>query len=119
MTMKKPITPAPWIRLSRVGFPFLLVALLALFPGCEKQPQTSLSSKETAKGNERYLLEAMLAISDGKKYPELKGNVATVYTHPLCMGSSSNAHYDGNAETYMNVGLGMGKAMVELLTGRK
>jgi hypothetical protein len=33
----------------------------------------------------------------------------------MSMGSSSNAHYGGNAKTYMNVGLAMGKAMVELL----
>ncbi len=59
----------------------------------------------------------MFAISDARKYPELKGDVATVYTHPLSMGSSSNAHYGGNAKTYMNVGLAMGKAMVELLQG--
>jgi hypothetical protein len=39
----------------------------------------------------------------------------SLYTNPLSMGSSSNAHYGGNAKTYMNVGLGMGKAMVELL----
>ncbi len=31
------------------------------------------------------------------------------------MGSSSNAHYSGNAKTYMNVGLAMGEAMVKLL----
>jgi len=54
---------------------------------------------------------------DGKsgKYPEFKGNVATVYTNPLSKGGASNGHYGGNAETYMNVGEGMGKAMVELL----
>jgi hypothetical protein len=28
---------------------------------------------------------------------------------------ASNGHYNGNAETYMNVGEAMGKAMVELL----
>jgi len=61
------------------------------------------------------ILDAMFAISDATKYPALKGDVATVYTHPLSMGSASNAHYGGNAKTYMNVGLGMGKAMVELL----
>lgn len=77
------------------------------------------TSKETAKGNEKYLLEAKLAISDPEKYPELKGDVATVYTHPLSMGSSSNAHYGGNAKTYMNVGLAMGEAMVGLLESDK
>ena len=62
------------------------------------------------------ILDAMLAV-DGEsgKYPEFKGNVATVYTHPLSKGGSSGGHYGGNAETYMNVGEAMGKAMVEML----
>ncbi|MDB4438402.1 sialate O-acetylesterase [bacterium] len=62
------------------------------------------------------ILDAMLAV-DGKsgKYPEFKGNVSAVYTHPLSKGGSSGGHYSGNAETYMNVGEAMGKAMVELL----
>jgi len=66
-------------------------------------------------GNAGKMLEGMFAVSDAKKYPEFKGNVATVYTNPLSMGSSSGAHYSGNAKAYMNVGLGMGKAMAELL----
>jgi hypothetical protein len=61
------------------------------------------------------ILNAMFSVADGKKYPDFKGNVAAVYTHPLSMGSSSGGQYGGNAKTYMNVGLGMGKAMVELL----
>ena len=66
------------------------------------------------------ILEAMLAV-DGKsgKYPEFKGNVASVYTHPLSKGGSSGGHYSGNAETYMNVGEAMGKAMVKLLKAGK
>ena len=69
-----------------------------------------------ADGNDGLILDAQLAV-DGKtgKYPEFKGAVATVYTHPLSMGGASNGHYGGNAETYMNVGEAMGKAMVELL----
>ena len=73
------------------------------------------TSKENAKGNEKMILDAMLAISNPEKYPSLEGDVATVYTHPLSMGGASNGHYSGNAKTYMNVGLAMGKAMVELL----
>ena len=76
------------------------------------------TSKEKAKGNEILILDAMLAISDTSKYPKLKGDVATVYTNPISMGSSSNAHYGGNAKTYMNVGLAMGEAMVELLSNK-
>ncbi|MGY8769475.1 MAG: sialate O-acetylesterase [Pirellulales bacterium] len=77
------------------------------------------TSKENAEGNEKLILDAMFAISDANNYPNLKGDVATVYTNPLSIGSASNAHYGGNAKTYMNVGLGMGKAMVELLNGDK
>ena len=68
-----------------------------------------------AKGNEKAILKGMMALSDERQNPALKGSVATVYTHPLSMGSASNAHYGGNAKTYMNVGLAMGAAMVELL----
>ena len=57
----------------------------------------------------------MLSISDFEKHPDLKGQTATVYTHPLSKGGASNSHYGGNAETYMNVGEAMGKAMVDLL----
>jgi hypothetical protein len=76
------------------------------------------TSKENASGNEKMILDAMLAISDASKYPELEGDVATVYTHPISMGSASNAHYGGNAKTYMNVGLAMGEAMVQLLSNQ-
>eukprot|EP00051_Salpingoeca_urceolata_P026277 m.476708 g.476708 ORF g.476708 m.476708 type:complete len:357 (+) comp20622_c0_seq1:1351-2421(+) len=64
------------------------------------------------------ILQAMLDV-DGRsgKYPEFKGNVRAVYTHPLSMGGSSGAHYNNDARTYMNVGQAMGDAMVELLKG--
>jgi hypothetical protein len=67
-------------------------------------------------GNDGKILDAMLAV-DGEsgKYPQFKGNVATVYTNPVSMGGASNSHYNGNAETYMNVGELMGQAMAELL----
>ena len=72
-------------------------------------------TKKGADGNEGKILEAMLNV-DGTagKYPEFKGAVSTVYTHPLSKGGASNGHYGGNAETYMNVGESMGRAMVEL-----
>ena len=73
-------------------------------------------TEKGAEGNEGSILNAQLAV-DGKsgKYEEFKGNVASVYTHPLSKGGASNGHYGKNAETYMNVGEGMGKAMVELI----
>lgn len=76
-------------------------------------------SKKGCGGNGGKVLDAQLA-ADGTsgKYPEFKGNVATVYSNPLSLGGSGNGHYGGNAETYMNVGEAMGKAMVELLKNK-
>jgi len=73
-------------------------------------------TKKGKGGNEGTILEAQLAV-DGKtgKYPEFKGNVASVYANPYCHGGSSSGHYGGNAETYMDTGEGMGRAMVETL----
>ena len=67
------------------------------------------TNKETASGNEKLIIEGMFAFGDSHK-----GEAAVVYTNPISMGSSSNAHYGGNAKTYMNVGLAMGEAMVKL-----
>ena len=79
---------------------------------CATLGQTS----KGAGGNEGHILNAQLAV-DGKtgKYPEFRGNVASVYSKPFCHGGSSSGHYGGNAETYMDVGEGMGRKMVELL----
>ena len=66
------------------------------------------------------VLEAQLAVDGNSgKYPEFKGNVATIYTHPLAQGGSGNGHYGGKAEVYMDVGEAMGQAMVQLLQGTK
>jgi hypothetical protein len=70
-------------------------------------------------GNEGAILNAQLAVDgDSGKYPQFKGNVATVYSNPLSKGGASNSHYNGNAETYMDIGLAMGEAMTKLLKGK-
>ena len=75
------------------------------------------TSREGAEGNEKLIFDAQTAVDGGSgKYPEFKGNVATVYTHPLSQGGASNSHYNGDAQTYMDIGLGMGAAMVELFS---
>jgi len=78
------------------------------------------TSHENKAGNDGLIFDAMLAV-DGEsgKYPDHKGKVATVYAHPLSMGGASNGHYGGDARTYMNVGLGMGEAMVRLLSAKR
>jgi hypothetical protein len=78
-------------------------------------------ARKGAGGNEGRILEAQLAV-DGKagRHKEFAGNVACVYSNPLSLGGSGNGHYGGNAETYMNVGEAMGRAMVGLIgTGGK
>jgi hypothetical protein len=68
-------------------------------------------------GGGTLILEAMLNVANGTKFPEFAGNVAAVYTHPLLHNGrgSSGSHYGDDAETYMNVGEAMGTAMVKLL----
>jgi len=67
-------------------------------------------------GNGGKVLEAHLAVDGNNgQYPEFQGNVATVYSNPLSHGGSGNSHYGGNAETYMDVGEAMGRAMVGLI----
>ncbi|QDU21836.1 sialate O-acetylesterase [Urbifossiella limnaea] len=62
------------------------------------------------------VLNAQLAVDGASgKYSEFKGNVATIYTHPMAQGGSGNGHYGGKAEVYMDVGEAMGRAMVGLL----
>jgi hypothetical protein len=68
------------------------------------------TNKDSATGNEKLIIDGMFAFADSHK-----GEATIVYTNPISMGSSSNAHYGGNAKTYMNVGLAMGEAMVRLL----
>jgi hypothetical protein len=77
-------------------------------------------STKGSRGNGGMVLDAQLAV-DGTsgKYPEFKGNVATVYSNPMAQGGSGNGHYGGKAEVYMDVGEAMGRAMVELLKDDK
>ena len=74
---------------------------------------------QTAMGStsgDGLILDAMLNVANATKYPEFKGNYASVDSHKFTQpGGSSGGHYGHNAKTYMDVGLGMGEAMVALL----
>jgi hypothetical protein len=74
-------------------------------------------AKKGEEGNKGKITDAQLAV-DGNKNKEFKGNVATVYANPFCHGGSGNSHYNGNAETYMDVSEEMSRAMVELLKNK-
>jgi hypothetical protein len=77
-------------------------------------------SVKGSSGNGGKVLEGQLNV-DGTsgKHPEFKGNVATIYTHPMAQGGSGNGHYGKKAEVYMDVGEAMGRAMVKLLQETK
>lgn len=70
--------------------------------------------KEGAKGNDALIFNAQM---EAAKLPEFAGNVACVYSKPFCHGGASNSHYNQNAETFMDIGQAMGRAMVALLNG--
>lgn len=76
-------------------------------------------TKET-QGNSGKILNAMMAVDGSSgKYPDFKGNVATVYTHDMARGGGGNGHYGKDSRVYMDVGLAMGEAMNQLLKGGK
>lgn len=66
--------------------------------------------------------EAQLAVSGEKgKYPEFQGNVKAIDARPFwrekdVSPSGAGYHYNHNAETYMEVGNALGRAMADLLT---
>ncbi len=72
-------------------------------------------------GHALTVADAQLAVSGEKgKYPEYAGNVKTIETRDFWRDAevsprNQDFHYNGNAETYMNVGVALGRAMVELL----
>jgi hypothetical protein len=87
-------------------------------PGAKFVLATMGESVKGSDGTGGKILEAQLAVDGASgKYPEFKGNVATIYTNPMAQGGGGNGHYGGKAEVYMDVGEAMGKAMVTLLKG--
>lgn len=68
--------------------------------------QTKEDDTESGHGKILHAMKSFAASSD---------DIGFVYTNPLSEGSSSSAHYGGNANTYMNVGLAMGEKMAELI----
>lgn len=66
-------------------------------------------TEKGSKGGDGQILDALFSVAKKNKDAE------ALYTKPLSKGGSSSGHYNKNAETYMNVGEGMGKLMAQLL----
>jgi len=65
------------------------------------------------------IFDAQMNVSDPAQHPQFKGTVASVDTRPFWIPASESPrsqsfHYHQNGVTYLNVGLALGKAMVEL-----
>ncbi|MEO2089753.1 MAG: sialate O-acetylesterase [Gemmataceae bacterium] len=75
-------------------------------------------------GAGKQIAEAQLAMNDAKKYKKFEGNVKAVDTRDLWREAdvspkNQGYHYNRNAETYLETGLRLGRAMAELLKGEK
>lgn len=74
-------------------------------------------------GPGKTVAEAQLAVGDAKRHPEFAGSVRCVEARDfwreadVSPNKRQGHHYFRNAETYMEVGLGLGRAMAELLAG--
>ena len=69
------------------------------------------------------IMDAQLAVSSKKRYPEFAGNVASVDIRDFWREvdespKNEDYHYNRNAETYMLIGDALGRAMVGLLGGK-
>jgi len=77
------------------------------------------------KGHGLTIAKAQLAVSgEAGKYPEFQGNVKAIDARPFWRDKSVSPsgqgyHYNHNAETYMEVGNALGRAMAELLQAQK
>ncbi len=71
-------------------------------------------------GNGLKIAEAQLAVADAKKYPAFAGNVKAVDVRDLwrevdVSPKNQGYHYNRNAETFLEVGLRLGRATADLL----
>jgi len=74
-------------------------------------------------GAGKTVAEAQLAVADATKHPELAGSVRCVESRGFWRDAAVSPkdqgyHYNRNAETYMEVGLALGRAMNELLAAK-
>lgn len=76
-------------------------------------------------GHGLTIVNAQLAVSgETGNYPEFEGNVKTINARPFWRDkevspTGAGYHYNHNAETYLEVGNSLGRAMSELLAGNE
>lgn len=73
---------------------------------------------------EGKVYDAQMAVGDPAKYPEFAGNVTSVDTRPFFRPAEQSPggrpqYYYGNAESFLEIGEAMGRAMLELTKDKK
>lgn len=81
------------------------------------------TSKGTLSAKQKQVFDAQMAMGDKEKYPDFVGNVISVDTRGACRPSAtspgSRDNYNGNAESYLEIGDAMGQAMLNILNSSK
>ncbi|MDT8390212.1 MAG: sialate O-acetylesterase [Lentisphaeria bacterium] len=77
------------------------------------------NSKEPMRPNQQKVFDAQMAVGDKETYPEFAGNVISIDTRPMCKPAAQSPGgrdpYAGNAETYLEIGEAMGRAMLKMM----
>lgn len=64
--------------------------------------------------------DAQMAVGDPAKYPEFAGNVKSIDTRPFVRATEGHANcYNENAESFLEIGEAMGRAMLEVTKDKK
>lgn len=79
------------------------------------------SSRGSLTANEQKVFDAQMAVGNKETYPEFSNTVISIDTQPMvrppALSPGGRDGYLGNAQSYLEIGEAMGKAMLELLKG--
>jgi lysophospholipase L1-like esterase len=74
------------------------------------------NAKDKLMPNQQKVFDAQMAVGDPAKYPEFAGRVVSIDTRPMCRPAKQSPggrdRYLGNAESYLEIGDAMAKAML-------
>jgi len=76
------------------------------------------NSSATMPPSQQKVFDAQMAVGDKDKYPEFDGNVISIDTRPMCrppaQSPGGRGRYRGNAESYLEIGEAMARALLTL-----
>lgn len=77
------------------------------------------NAKNEMRPSEQAVFDAQMAVGNPDKYPEFRNNVVSIDTRPMCRpvreSPGGRDRYSGNAETYLEIGDAMAKAILSLV----